>query len=1161
MRHWATLPILLLTLLVFGPTVANGQETTASIRGQVTDADGEPLPGANVLAVHQPSGTQYGAATNRRGQYTLANLRAGGPYTITVSFVGYQSKRETGVNLSLGQTLQLDVELQERTAELDEVQVVGQRTGIAANRKGVSTSINAEDIESQPAVGRSIADVARLSPQAYVVNSDDDGAAISIAGQWNRFNSIYIDGAVTNDIFGLAAQGTPGGQSGASPISLSAVEAMSVDVSPFDVTKGGFVGGAINFVTKRGTNEYDGSFEYFRRGSSLTQSNLTVDGQSLVDGLPDASDDRYVFNLGGPIIEDELFFFVNVDVRRKSDGLPLQQNYLGSTPLRGNNGNDQLDGVFEIRDFMKRNTGYDPGTPGDKATVLDSEKYLARLDYNMTSNHKLTARYYYNDNYNVDRFQSTQRGINFSNNAEVFPSKQHNAMLQWRGTFGSSVATKTTATFQTVEDDRGVSGDPFPHITIEEAGGSIDLGSELFSYPNFLEQDVGTLTNETDIFVGDHTLTLGTHNEFYSIDNRFAVFGPGFYTFGSMSAFAETVCHYAEQNQGQFGISGPGPICQAQYPDPSPQTSLYLRQYSLLDDDPNTPEFESKTTDDTNLRSEFSAVRLAVFAQDEWQATDRLDLTLGLRAEFPKILDDPQEHPTADTETIPAIEEAGYDLNGAEAGKMPDWRVFLSPRFGFQYDVTEDRSTQVRGGLGVFTSRLPLVWPGGAYLNDGVSSDFAVGLGFAGPLPLRRPQNALTKFDPNTGIFGGGAFGGSGVSSVDELIPAGNLIIFRDDFSYPRVLRTSLAIDQDLPFGLVGTLEGQYSSKLKDVIVRNVNLKQSNATLDGPDNRPIWRYGGEPFIDTRYGDILLLDNTNKGYSYTVTAQLQKEPVAVWDGGAMRGNVSYSYGDARSLNQFGDTVGSNWDENPHVEGTNNLTLGRSPYSLGHRMQFSLAYRQELSNNVSTNLSLYYSGTSGRPFSYTIGGTANERMVGDQGGPPLFYIPDDVNNLEFSDITDGNGNVVRSAQQQRQDLRGFINNVDYLSENRGDYATRNADRTPYEGVVDLKFSVDIAGELVGQNQSLSINANVFNFSSMLGDIFGTNWGRRYIQVGSFSPVNFDSFKDAENGDLTPVYQSNLGTSDPIQSKEELFSVESGTQTYSSLYQVQLGVEYTF
>lgn len=1152
MRRWATIPILLLAVLALGPIAAHGQgATSASIRGQITAPDGETLPGANVVAVHVPSGTQYGVSTNANGRYTLANLRVGGPYRVTVSFVGYQSKREEGVTLDLGQTLRIDFTLQEKTAQLEEVQVVAKQGGIlTSERKGVATNISTEEIESQPTMGQQIADIARLVPQAYVQNSNDDGASFSIAGQFNRFNAIYIDGAVSNDVFGLAAQGTDGGQSGASPISLNAVEQVSVDVSPFDVTKSGFTGGAINFVTKSGTNEWEGSFEYSRRSSNLTENQFIAEGDTLVDGLPSAPDNRYVFSLGGPIVKDKLFFFANVDVRRSETALPYQP-YEGA--LNNPNGfdgvdNNQLDGLGEVRSFVERNTGYDPGSPRSKASIVDSDKYLLRLDYNVSSDHRLTARYFYNDHYNVDGFQSTSTFANFQNNSEAFPSRQHNAMLQWNGSFGNTVATQTTATFKNNVDDRGVEGEAFPAISVTDPGGGFSLGSEPFSRPNYLEQTVATLTNETEIFLGDHTLTVGTHNEFYAIDNRFAIFGPGSYDFNSVDGFAETVCHYAEQNQGQYGIDGPGPICQAQYPNPQPQTGFYIRQYSLLDDNPNTSEFESLASDDTNLRSDFNAVKLGLFAQDEWQVSDRLRFTYGLRADIPKILDEPQAHPTANSETIPAIQDAGYDLEGAQAGQMPDWQVFWAPRGGFNFAINEERTSQLRGGAGVYTSRLPFVWPGGAFLNDGMSSDVLVA--FGSDAPLRRPENGLTRPDE----FG---------TRVNDIRPTGNLFLFAEDFSYPRVLRTTLAYDQELPFGFIGTLEGQYSSKLRTIVAQNVNLKQANATLDGPDNRPIWQRDGGNTVDSRYGDVFLLKNRGEGYSYNVTARLQKEPFQIMDGGTVQASASYTYGDSRSLNDYGDTVGSNWDSNEHVQGTNNLTLGRSDYSLGHRVQVKMAYRQEFTENIATNLSLYYSGTSGRPFSYTIGGGANEQMVGDAGGAPLLYVPEEVSNLEFDPIRGPNDNVIRTVQEQREDLRRFINNTESLSESRGDYVTRNGDRAPFEGIVDLKFSLDFADELVGQNQRLSLNANVFNFSSLLGDVFGTDWGYRYQNVGAYSPVNFVRFENPDAGNYTPVYQSNLGTRDGqiTRSKEDLFEYETTGTTYSSLYQIQLGLEYTF
>jgi hypothetical protein len=322
-------------------------------------------------------------------------------------------------------------------------------------------------------------------------------------------------------------------------------------------------------------------------------------------------------------------------------------------------------------------------------------------------------------------------------------------------------------------------------------------------------------------------------------------------------------------------------------------------------------------------------------------------------------------------------------------------------------------------------------------------------------------------------------------------------------------------------------------------------------------------------IDDRYGDIYLLDNTGKGYSYTITAELEKEPTTVWDGGSVRGRLNYTYGDSRSLNQFGDTVGSNWSDNPHKSTTNNLTLGRSPYSLGHKIQFSLAYRQEITQNVSTNLSVYYTGQSGRPFSYTVGGEeVASRMVGDGGGAPLFYIPEDASNLQFAPIT-RNGETLRTPEEQAEDLDRYISSVEYLSENRGDYAIRNGDRTPFEGVVDLQLALNFEGELVGRDQSLTLTANVFNFSSLAGSLFdsagfgfGKKWGYRYNQVGSVSPITFLGFTDEDgDGRPTPVYQSNLGTEDPTVGLDETFGVQSGTETYSSLYQVRFGVKYTF
>jgi len=1190
MKRWVTTaPLLFLLAIFLGPTLAHGQETTADIRGRVTDTDGKPLPGANVVVVHVPSGTRYGASTNQNGNYNLANLRVGGPYQVTASFVGYQSKREEGIRLNLGQTLRLNFTLRERTAELEEVEVVAKRGGILSDEKtGVGTSISSTEIDAAPTQGRKLADITRLVPQSFVGNDDDDGPAVSFAGQNTDFNSIFIDGAVSNDVFGLSAQGTDGGQTGATPISLSAIEAFNVDISPFDVTQSGFTGAAINAVTKSGTNEFEGSFEYFRRGDEISQ-------QSAAFGS-----NRYVGTLGGPILKDELFFFANVDIRRSETPQPLQENYRGNLGLDGTDGNNVLDGVDEIRSFVRENTGYNPGGFGTRNTTVESNKFLFKLDYNLNPNHRLTARYFFNSTDNVDQFQTTQFNVNFGNSAEVFPNDTHNFMAQWNGSFGTQVSTKTTATYKSVVDDRDIRGEPFPHMTISDGpNAEIDLGSELFSQVNFLEQDVYTFTNKTDIFLGDHTLTVGTHNEFYQILNKFAVFSPGWYQFGSPEGFAATICDYAQRNPDRAANGGPNQTCQNMFTpgEMQPQfNTLYLRQYSLVDDVDSTDTFESFASDRTNLAGDFNAIQLGFFAQDEWQFNDQLRLTYGLRVNFPKLLDEPKRADDANANTLDRVSQF-YDLEGARAGDTPDWRAMWEPRFGFNWDVTGNQDTQVRGGIGVFTSRLPFVWPGSMYTNDGVSTDFLAGLA----QELRRPSNAVTRPEPGeTGFFfgGGGGFG-QGVPA-SEITPTGNLHIMADDFMYPRAMRTSLGIDQALPLDLIGSIEAQYSNQLQGIVVENVNLLPANETMDGPDNRAIYAYnvssetngfdpGTERLIDDRYGDIMRVRNTSQGYSYNLTASLQREPAPVWDGGLLSGKLTYSYGDAYAVNSYGgDTIGSLWDENEHVNGTNNLQLSRSEFSQGHRIQLSANWRQKLSDNFALTTSVFYTGVSGRPFSYTVGAVSSifgsdgpaTVMVGDEGGRPLFYIPTDVGQLNLKPITaDAPGTdderVLRTVAQQRADLARFISNVDYLDNNRGSYAARNGDRTPFEGVVDLKFKLEVFGDALGRQQSVDINLNIFNFSAMMGEALsslgtdiGEDWGERFVGLSSFDVVEFAGYKDPTGqddnpeNDFEPVYQSALGTGDNvIRNEGDIFTKETAGNTYSSFYQVQLGVKYTF
>ena len=1142
---------------------ASGQGvTTSAISGTVTDANGEPLPGANVVAIHQPSGTRYGASTGENGRYTLANLRVGGPYQVTASFVGYQSKRREGFSLALDQPRTVNFTLQEKTAELDEVQVVAERDDVFNTRtSGIATNISSASIESTPTLGRKIADITRQVPSSFVRNSDDDGAAVSFAGQPTDYNAFFIDGVISNDVFGLTAQGTDGGQSGATPISLSAIEEFQVNISPFDVRQSGFTGAAVNAVTKSGSNEWSGEFEYYRRANDLGSVALA---QDLPGGsaYPEFSNDRFVGNLGGPIIKDELFFFVNADILRSSEPAPFtaQGGFDGSLPAGPNattNQNLEIESVPDIRPFLQNalagvepfgEDGYNPGTYTGVETTLDREEVLAKLDWNIAQGHTLTARYLYNHADNTDAFQSGSNAINFSSSFEVFPHTAHNATIQYKGSLGDNVSNQTSVSYKNVYDDRGINSEPFPTVDIDNNGGTISLGSEPFSYANELEQDVYTFTSDFQFFLGDHTVTVGTHNEYYDIRNQFLLFNQGNYDFDSIEQFERHVLFAAGKGPK------PQPVDEGGVGNP-----FMLRAYSLVDDDPSTDAFEEVVGDESNAAASFQAMKTSLYAQDEWQVNDRLSLTYGLRLDVPAILDDPPAAPDANTctlvdsfqsasctgtEDLLAPLGSAHDLKGAQAGEAPDPQFNLSPRIGFNLDVFGDQETKLRGGAAVLNGRIPYVWPGSQYQNNGVTSGF-----FASP----------TTFEPNVNEQPN--FGSS--------VPNGALHVFSEDFSYPRVLRTSLGLDQQLPGGFVGTLEGQYTNSLENVQVENVNLRPPNETLDGiGDNRPIWAYGenggidtGASFLDQRYDNVLLVSNTDRGYSYNVTAELQKQPFEIADGSVVRGRVAYTYGDSYTVNDRNeDTLGSLWDSAENVNGTNSPGLSRSDFSLGHRIQFNLSYRQEIGENFALTSSVYYTGLSGRPFTYTIANA--EDLTGTASGDnTMFYVPQSVSQLNLSPITDRDGNVLRSVSQQRRDLQRFIDNVDYLDQSRGGYTDRNGDRTPWEGVVDLKFSLEVFGDLVGQQQKLIVDANIFNFSSLLGEVFNTDWGTRYGLNNRVAPVRFEGFQDAENGNYTPVYQSNLGTDNPDRNLKDTFDSRTTGSTYSSLYQVQLGIRYQF
>jgi hypothetical protein len=1071
--------VLLFTLLAVVGYTAFGQGTTTSnVGGKVLDESGDPLPGATVIAIHNPSGSEYGVVTNSEGFFRLSNMRPGGPYTISITFVGFQDFVKTEVYLQLGQTFTLNTSLSVDVIEIEGVTVIATRDEIFdGNRTGASTVISTRNIGNAPTVNRSIADFIRATPQ-----SSNAVSGTSIAGMNNRYNSIYIDGAVNNDVFGLAASGTNGGQIGISAISVDAIDQLQVLVAPYDVTKGGFAGGGVNAVTRSGSNNIEGSAYYFFRNEGLA-GKTPVDDESLErTKLDDFSAKTFGLRLGGPIVKNKAFYFVNVELQDDQTPRPFDVNsYIG------NSTQSDLDGLAS---FLQSQYGYDAGGYGNQTRTLKGTKILGRFDFNLNQNHKLTIRHSYTKGESNSPGGSSTNRINFGGTGIYFPSTTNSSALELKSAFGSTKSNNLIIGYTTVNDDRDPVGAAFPYVNIRDGSGSIRIGSEEFSTANFLEQKILTITDNFNIYKGKHTFTLGTHLEFFDINNVFIRQNFGSYDYASLADFLD--------NQN------------ASYTD-------FDRSFSLVD---NT------TGDQTEAAAAFKASQLAFYVQDEIQTSDELKLNIGLRLDVPIFSDDPAENQYFNSTTIPLLEAEGYNLQGSTVGTAPKTTLMVSPRFGFNWNVNGKDDLQVRGGIGVFTSRIPFVWPGGMYNNNGRTvGGTGSGSGTFEPDPFNQPDGGATiPLPPND----------PGSGQID---------IFSDDFKFPQLLRTSLAVDKNLPWGLIGTAEIIWSKTLNNIFYENLNLRPSSTTLTGTgDNRILYDRRDE--VDPTFTRILLGSNTSEGYSASGTLQLTKP----FENG-FSGSIAYTYGNSEAVYEGTSSQNSSqWRGSYAVNGRNNSPVGRSDFSMGSRFILYGSYTIDYLDHMATTIGFFYNAQSGTPFSYIYndnGGLNNE----DSRERSLLYVPTGAGDINLIDYTDGSGNIVTAAQQWTA-LDNYISNDDYLSGRRGQYAEKNSSRTPFSNVLDMKLTQDFFVNSGGMKHTLQLTFDIFNF----GNLLNKDWGRRYFSdFGSVQMIDFEGFQ-ADN--TTPEFTYNV---DRTELKDFLFINDSGAN--GSRWSMQIGLRYLF
>lgn len=1066
--------ILLLSVLCLATIGVFAQGvTTAIINGRVTDSKGEALPGANVIAVHTPSGTQYGTSTRPDGYYTIPNARVGGPYKITVTFVGYQELVREGIILSLGNTSQVDMELAEEGTQLEAVEVQATRNEVLnPERTGAATNIDNQTIMSVPTISRGLTDFTKLSPLASTA-----GNGTSFAGTSNRYNQFAIDGLVNNDVFGLSGSGTNGGQAGIEPISLDAIQEFQVNIAPYDVRQGGFTGGGINAVTRSGSNTFQGSVYYYGNNESFVGSHNPNTDEN--DDYPEYKDFQAGARLGGPIIKNKLFFFASGEITRKKTPLAYVPGTESSLITQSD-----VDRVIGVLDEIA--PGYDPGAYKDIENETNSDKVLAKIDWNISDAHKLSIRHSYT--YGEDISLSRSRtALKFYNAGVYFPSTTNSTAVELNSIFGTNASNRLLLGYTSVRDDRDPLGDPFPYTIINldgTSGRTITIGGEYSSVANQLDQDIMSFTDDYTMYRGKHTITFGTNNEIYKFYNLFVQAIYGYYAFASLEDF-----------ESQATATPVAP-------------TYYRVGYSF---DPNDDPSQS------NGAAEFKAMQLGFYVQDDYQVNEQFKVTLGLRADLPLFPDEPVANPDFN---------AAYGAIG-KTGVVPETHVLWSPRLGFNFDVLGDRSLQIRGGTGIFTGRVPFVWVSNQFSNNGLlNGSYSVGNRSANSNPLTDP--AVT--------FSADPFNQPTAEDLGETASRGDINMIDEDFRFPQVFRTNLAVDKQLPWGLVGTIEGIYSKTYNNINFQNINRQVDESfTFDGPDQRP--RYlGGR--LDGTYSEIVKLENTNKGYSYNILAQLQKQ----FDKG-FTGSLAYSYGDSKDLNSGTSSVAySNWRYVNNVNGLNDLSLARSNYSAGSRVVGFVSYRKEyLGGNAATMVSLFYNGQSGQAYSYVYNGDMNN----DGTSNDMIFVPASADQINLVDNYNSSGELVATAEAQWDALDAFIKDDDYLSERRGKYAERNGARMPFQSQFDLRILQEFSLNTGANKNRIQVSLDIINVGNLLSD----EWGKQYTMSNQqFSLINY---KGLDGTAPTYTFSPSLSNDGDPWSASDFYS----------RWRMQIGLRYLF
>lgn len=1103
-------------MLVIAATV-NAQVTTSSMSGKLVDTNNEVIIGATIQAIHEPSGTHYGAITNFDGRYSIQGMRAGGPYKVEISYIGYQTLIFKDINLQLGDNYVLDAQLKESSELLDEVVVTASKSSnMKSDRAGAVTNIGSERMSLVPTVSRSLNDVMRLTPQG----ANTTGSGFAVGGGNYRQSYVTVDGAAFSNAFGIGSN-LPGG---GSPISLDALEQVSISVTPYDVRQSGFTGGAINAVTKSGTNDFKGTvYTYLSneslKGDHIGDTNLNVEKSQYY---------TYGASLGGAIIKNKLFFFVNGEYE---DNVSAGPTAIARTDASQVNFDDVVHrpfattttdasgrtwiGMDNMSSYLMEKYNYNPGRYQNYSIKTPAYKVVARVDWNINDNHKLNVRFtrahskdnsgpssstsplYANDIYpggdGISKGSGRGKaGSLYFESARYF--KEYNFTsyaAEWNSKWlEGRLNNVLRATYSFQDEPRSYEGDlNFPTVDILENGALYaTFGPDVFTVGNLGQAKTWVVTDEASYNMGIHNFVLGYQFEHNKAVNGFQQAGNGYYVYSSWDDFVNN------RQPAAFGM------------------------------------MHSNSEDLSQFMAKMTTMQHSLYLQDQMNISDNFKLTAGIRFELPV-------YPSLKNNYNKDFAEQSYNGIHYSTDQLPDAKITVSPRVGFNWDMTGERKYVLRGGTGIYVGRMPFVWLVSTVGNSNVG----------------QTSYFFNKREEATGVIP--SFHGSDRKALLQELYGGNFkpkelkasnqsTILDKDLTMPTTWKTSLAFDAKLPGDIDFTLEGIFNKDLQTVVVSNPHYYVSDETVALNDNDVRHKLGQYPGVQDAY----LLENGPHGaYYYSITAQLAKR----FDFG-LNMSVAYTHACAKSYGDgVGDQVSSAYKNNMYsIDPINAHELGFGNYVSPHRIIAFVGYRKEYAKHFASAISLIYEGMNTGYDGWGYGGarhtyTFSSNVLGDKANS-LLYIPASRNeldswNFEATEVKDDNGKkMAYTADMQRDDFWNYINNDSYLKGRKGKYTERGGAVMPWHHQLDLKFMQDFYMNIGGKRNTLQVGVDIKNFLNLLNSKWGT-----------YKKINNDALLSYKNGAYQ--FQQNNG--------KRLTSVHSDYMSLNSTYSVQFSVRYLF